>query len=118
MEFSIFNIWVFVEFFNSLALFNFKVLVLCGGIAQSVERLFCTQEVIGSIPFISTIRFILRAHSSVGQSTRLISVRSVVQVHLRLPLTFDVFYLSFFEKYLSSEVNYLKFSSECSLKIK
>ena len=48
-----------------------------GGLAQLGERLLCKQEVNGSIPLISTIR----ARSSVGQSVRLIIVRSVVRAH-------------------------------------
>jgi hypothetical protein len=51
------------------------------------ERLLCKQDVVGSIPSGSTIRRsgLRRAHSSVGQSTRLISAGSVVQVHLGPP---------------------------------
>ncbi len=47
-----------------------------------LEHLPCKQGVNGSNPFISTIKW---AHSSVGQSTRLISVRSMVRVHLSPP---------------------------------
>jgi hypothetical protein len=31
-----------------------KAEAFCGGVAQMGERLLCTQEVIGSIPFTST----------------------------------------------------------------
>ena len=67
-----------------------------GGVAQLGEHLLCKQGVIGSIPFISTTRegkglngretpLTKWAHSSAGQSARLISVRSVVRVHLSPP---------------------------------
>ena len=62
-----------------------------GGVAQLGEHLFCTQGVRSSILLISTIGVEVRetpvkwAYSSVGSSTRLISVRSVVQVHLGPP---------------------------------
>ena len=37
-----------------------------GAVAQLEERLICIQEVVGSIPSGSTIRFFKWAHSSVG----------------------------------------------------
>ena len=51
-----------------------------------LEHLPCKQGVNGSNPFISTIKW---AHSSAGQSTRLISVRSMVRVHLSPPNPFQ-----------------------------
>ena len=47
-----------------------------GGVAQLGERRLCKPQVVGSSPIAST----RRASSSVGQSARLISVRSEVQV--------------------------------------
>ena len=73
-----------------------------GGIAQLGERLLCKQEVNGSIPFISTTRLSLDAMArpletaggnrsgrdsldKLPKGARLISVRSVVRVHLSPP---------------------------------
>ena len=57
---------------------------IVGGIAQLGERLLCKQEVNGSIPFISTTgRKVWNGYC--GESARLISVRSVVRVHLSPP---------------------------------
>ena len=56
-----------------------------------LEHLPCKQGVNGSNPFISTIKW---AHSSAGQSTRLISVRSMVRVHLSPPTKQQVRFIS------------------------
>ncbi len=63
-----------------------------GGVAQLGEHLPCKQGVRGSNPLTSTRKSAQRedvkkawAHSSVGQSVRLISARSVVRAHLGPP---------------------------------
>ena len=67
--------------------FAVKKMALCAGVAQLVEQLICNQQVGGSNPSTSSKKVHMGEFQSgqMGQTVNLLSLTSVVRIHLPPP---------------------------------